>query len=150
MWSFGCTQSLWQQLSNGNGNANRKSNISQNMGNIEKEFQITKSLYHVHVHVHHLWCLVIIGILYMPNNINAFVAYNNETNRFYMPIHYSKGGKYTIDDLLNGQFSYKISDDIDMDPCKASEFYNLFFLCFFFSFFSFFQFKFKYIDSLRN
>lgn len=28
-------------------------------------------------------------------------------------------GRYGIDDLLYGQFSYKISDDIDMDPCKA-------------------------------
>lgn len=28
--------------------------------------------------------------------------------------------KYTIDDLMNGQFEYKVSDDIDMDPCKSS------------------------------
>lgn len=28
--------------------------------------------------------------------------------------------KYTIEDLMNGQFEYKVSDDIDMDPCKSS------------------------------
>lgn len=29
-------------------------------------------------------------------------------------------GKYSIDDLMNGKFEYKVSDDIDMDPCKSS------------------------------
>lgn len=31
-------------------------------------------------------------------------------------------GKYTIDDLINRRFEYKVSDDIDMDPCKSSMF----------------------------
>lgn len=30
-------------------------------------------------------------------------------------------GRYGIDDLLSGQFTYKMSDDIDMDPCKAGK-----------------------------
>lgn len=29
--------------------------------------------------------------------------------------------RYSIDDLLNGKFVFKVSDDIDMDPCKSSE-----------------------------
>lgn len=36
--------------------------------------------------------------------------------------------KFTIDDLLNGQYSFKISDDIDMDPCKAGKYYSSFFM----------------------
>lgn len=32
-----------------------------------------------------------------------------------------RSSKFTIDELLNGHFSYKISDDIDMDPCKAGK-----------------------------
>lgn len=30
-------------------------------------------------------------------------------------------GKYSIDDLLNGKFPKKVSDDIDMDPSKWSK-----------------------------
>lgn len=40
--------------------------------------------------------------------------------------HSYKGSKYTIDDLINRKFSYKISNDIDMDPCKASTYSTLF------------------------
>lgn len=29
--------------------------------------------------------------------------------------------KFTIEELLNTQFEYKTSNDIDMDPCKAGE-----------------------------
>lgn len=38
--------------------------------------------------------------------------------------------KFTIDDLLNGQFSYKISEDIDMDPCKAGKHKSTMYLLF--------------------
>lgn len=101
MWLFSCAQSSLKQL-------------DYNMANIEKKFCLINSF-------HYSSYLVIIGILFMPQNINAFVTNNQTTNRLYMPIHYYKGSKYTIDDLLNGKFSFKVSDDIDMDPCKASK-----------------------------
>lgn len=37
-------------------------------------------------------------------------------------------GKFSIDDLMNGKFSKKVSDDIDMDPTKWSEFSLLHFI----------------------
>lgn len=33
-----------------------------------------------------------------------------------------KHHKYSIDELLNSDFEYKVSDDIDMDPCKSGKF----------------------------
>lgn len=36
--------------------------------------------------------------------------------------------KYTIDDLMNGRFEYKVSDDIYMDPCKSSMYIVLYIL----------------------
>lgn len=35
-----------------------------------------------------------------------------------------KRSKYTIDDLLSMRFESKISDDIDVDPCKSGKYYS--------------------------
>lgn len=108
MWLFSWSQSSFQLLCN-------------NMDNFRRNNQITKSQIH-----QHQWYLVIVGILYMIGNIDAYVTHHNGTtyHRYYMPIGYYKGSKYSINELLNGKFTSKISNDIDMDPCKASESFN--------------------------
>lgn len=94
--------------------------LCNNMENFRRNNQITKSQIH-----HHQWYLVIVGILYMLNNIDAHIIHHNNGttyHRYYMPIGYYKGSKYSINELMNGKFINKISNDIDMDPCKASEY----------------------------
>lgn len=65
-----------------------------------------------------LYGLLLTLMFLLPNyQIEAHVT--NKT-RLMIPAHFYRGSKYTIDDLINGKFSYRVSDDIDMDPCKAS------------------------------
>lgn len=84
-----------------------------------------------HSSCHRLWCLTLIMIHYFLSHsqIDAQIM-RNSSIRYTMPTHNYKGSKYTIDELLNGKFTYKVSDDIDMDPCKASEYesFRFFFL----------------------
>lgn len=56
-------------------------------------------------------------MLFLPNNIDANIS---NATLLITPLQYYKGSKYTVDDLLNTKFTSKVSDDIDMDPCKAS------------------------------
>lgn len=96
------------------------------MDNFRRNNRITQIHHYHHLHHHHQWYLVIVGILYMINNIDAHDKHYNGTtyHRYYMPIGYYKGSKYSINELMNGKFTNKISNDIDMDPCKASEYFN--------------------------
>lgn len=63
-------------------------------------------------------CVVLIIVILLP--ISRSDANHKSSKRSTTALHIYKGSRYTIDDLLNSKFSYKISDDIDMDPCKAS------------------------------
>lgn len=65
-----------------------------------------------------VYCVTIFIMLLLPNIINANIS--NATLLITEAQYNAKGSKYTIDDLLNTKFTYKVSDDIDMDPCKAS------------------------------
>lgn len=47
-------------------------------------------------------------------------ASNISTSKVSRDMHHYHGSRYTINELLNTRFTSKISDDIDMDPCKAS------------------------------
>lgn len=42
---------------------------------------------------------------------------NNNNNNNSLNIHF----KYTIDELLNSNFPKKITNDLDLDPCKAGK-----------------------------
>lgn len=79
-----------------------------------------------HSACHWQWCLMLIMIGYCLSNsqIDAQIMMNSSI-RYTVPTHNYKGSKYTIDELLNGKFTYKVSDDIDMDPCKASKYKHL-------------------------
>ncbi|XP_037943329.1 transcriptional regulator ovo-like [Teleopsis dalmanni] len=52
-------------------------------------------------------------------NMLLMSSYESSTKR---PYH----SKFTIEELLNTKFEKKISNDIDMDPCKAGELRNAF------------------------
>lgn len=59
--------------------------------------------------------------LYFMQSALATNAYSVNRSLLIGPEHTNgRYGKYSIDDLMNGQFEYKVSDDIDMDPCKSS------------------------------
>lgn len=83
---------------------------------------------------HWLWCLVLIMIYFLSSSqIDAQIMLNS-TMRLTIPrTHNYKGSRYTIDELINGKFTFKVSDDIDMDPCKAStyNFFNKILFCLF-------------------
>lgn len=68
---------------------------------------------------HWLWCSVFIMICLLPT-IQCDDAHVTNVTRFTTPSHFYKSSKYTIDELINGKFMYRVSNDIDMDPCKAS------------------------------
>lgn len=69
-----------------------------------------------------LYDLMLILMVLLPNyQIEAHVT---NSTRLMVPAHFYHGSKYTVDDLINGKFSYKVSDDIDMDPCKASTYHK--------------------------
>lgn len=71
---------------------------------------------------HWLWPFMLITIYFLSMNqpIDAQMLTNVTIRHTISPRHSYKGGKYTIDELINGKFTFKVSDDIDMDPCKAS------------------------------
>lgn len=56
------------------------------------------------------WCLM----QYFVADTCGHSAGGNET------LHRANG--FTIDDLMKGKFTHKVSDDIDMDPCKSSRY----------------------------
>lgn len=78
---------------------------------------------------HWLWHFMLITIYFLSMNqpIDAQMVTNLTIRHTIPPTHSYKGSKYTIDELINGKFTFKISDDIDMDPCKASTY-----ICFFY------------------
>lgn len=50
-------------------------------------------------------------------------AYSANESLLIQPKHFDgRNGKYSIDDLLNGKFPNKVSDDIDLDPGKWRKF----------------------------
>lgn len=85
---------------------------------------------------HWLCCIVVIAVILLPysrsdallktskQSPTTTTTTTEKTTR--TSSHSYKGSKYTIDDLINRKFSYKISNDIDMDPCKASTYSTLF------------------------
>lgn len=96
-----------------------------------KPYRRSSNIYREMLLVGRLLYLTIILILILPNSqINAHVTNTTQLNA---PAHFYKGSKYTIDELINGKFTYKVSNDIDLDPCKASA-YNLYNYSFFFLF----------------
>lgn len=99
MWLFNCAQLTWQKTGHTKMASNR---------------------FEVHKLSHWLWCTILIVMILLPNSqIDAH--FSNITNLTTSIQHY-RGSKYTIDDLIYGKFPYKVSNDIDMDPCKASMF----------------------------
>lgn len=76
---------------------------------------------------HSLGHFMLIMIYFLSiSQINAQILMNTTIRYTIPPTHSYKGSKYTIDELINGKFTYKVSDDIDMDPCKASKYICLF------------------------
>lgn len=78
---------------------------------------------------HWLCCIVVIVVILLPYSRSDALLKTSKrspttttttTKATTTSSHSYKGSKYTIDDLINRKFSYKISNDIDMDPCKAS------------------------------
>lgn len=104
MWRFNCAQLSGQKTTKG----------FTNMAHIRRGF---------HESVQHWWCcaaatVIIIALLH--NNQIVSAQYITNTTLLTAPTQHYRGNKYTIDDLIYGKFSSKVSNDIDMDPCKAS------------------------------
>lgn len=72
----------------------------------------------------YIYIFLIISIL--SHSIDAFAT--NQSLLIAKPSQNYKGSKYTIGELLNGRFTFKVSDDIDMDPCKSSMYTERFFI----------------------
>lgn len=62
--------------------------------------------------------------LWLLNNVNAMylngTALTSEISSSFPPRIYNHNN-FTIEDLLHRKFEFKVSDDIDMDPCKSSK-----------------------------
>ena len=63
-------------------------------------------------------CSLLLFLIHL-NPIEGMVA--NGTLLKMQPKSDYRHSRYTIDDLLYAKFSYKVSDDIDMDPCKSGK-----------------------------
>lgn len=82
---------------------------------------------------HWLWHYMPIMIYFLSiSQIDAQTLMNSTIRQYTIPpAHSYRGSRYTIDELINGKFTFKVSDDIDMDPCKASTYIcSHFFYCF--------------------
>lgn len=88
---------------------------------------------------HWRWHFMLIAIYFLSINqpIDAQMMTNLTMRHTISPAHSYRGSRYTIDELINGKFTFKVSDDIDMDPCKASKYIHSFFLWAPVAFFSF-------------
>lgn len=67
--------------------------------------------------------ILLLALYMMQSALPSINAYSVNGSLLIGPQHQHINGryvKYSIDDLMNGQFEYKVSDDIDMDPCKSS------------------------------
>lgn len=60
-----------------------------------------------------MWCKVLF-VVFCAHQCYCFVV-NSSTCRT------EKTFKYSIDELINTVFTKKISDDLDLDPCKAGK-----------------------------
>lgn len=67
--------------------------------------------------------VVSVALCLLQSAMHTTEAYSVNGSLLIGPQHITgKYVKYSIDDLMNGQFEYKVSDDIDMDPCKSSRY----------------------------
>lgn len=98
MWLFNCAQLLRPKTG--------FIKMEHHRRNVQKSHQL-------------FWCASLIVMIHLTNSqIDAHTA--NGT-RLTVPSQHYRGSKYTIDDLIYGKWPYKVSNDIDMDPCKASK-----------------------------
>lgn len=61
------------------------------------------------MHIGVLRCVCVVWLINAVDGMHSNELYSNSHNKF------------SIKELLSRKFDYKISDDIDMDPCKSSE-----------------------------
>lgn len=108
MWRFSCAD----KLTNHN-----KTGLTANMRQFG--FDIRKSQ-------HWLCCIVVIMVILLPNSRSDAHLRTSKRPATGSSSHSYKSSKYTIEDLINRKFSYKVSNDIDMDPCKASTYLTQF------------------------
>lgn len=62
-----------------------------------------------------LLCLTVVAII-VPAEASSISSGNNVTER-----HPQRAVRFTIDELVNSRFPSRISDDIDLDPCKGGK-----------------------------
>lgn len=66
-----------------------------------------------------LFVLTIIDLCCSVNGVSEL--YNNSTLKEHATTYHNK---FSIDELLSSKYDYKISEDIDMDPCKSGNFHK--------------------------
>lgn len=66
-------------------------------------------------------CLATMLLIFVLHIINA---HGSNVSVVPSELRYYHGSRYSINELLNTRFRFKVSDDIDMDPCKASMWSN--------------------------
>lgn len=59
-----------------------------------------------------MWCQIFVGLL-LVNAVCCFSPSGNVTER------HKQGFKWNSEELLTKRFPRKISQDVDLDPCKA-------------------------------
>lgn len=70
--------------------------------------------------------VISVVVCFVQFTLPSIDAYSVNKSLLIGPQHINdRYGKFSIDDLMNGKFPNKVSDDIDMDPTKWSEFTSL-------------------------